>query len=74
MSGNVAELCEDIHDESVYARHERKNPIVRSGGLNRVIRGGGWFGGQVHVRCAFRSATIPDHRHDRVGFRHVRTN
>jgi formylglycine-generating enzyme required for sulfatase activity len=73
MSGNVAELCEDIHDVSAYARHERKNPVVRSGGLNRVIRGGAWYGGQVHVRCTSRRATVSENRHDRVGLRLVRT-
>jgi len=74
MSGNAWELCEDNYEESAYAEHERKNPVNRSGGLNRVIRGGAWHGGGISVRCATRSVFDPVSRRDRVGLRLVRTD
>lgn len=72
MSGNVWELCEDVYDDSAYAKHQKKNPVIRSGGVNRVIRGGAWHGGKASVRCAVRSVFDPVSRRDRVGLRLVR--
>jgi formylglycine-generating enzyme required for sulfatase activity len=74
MSGNVRELCADVLDESAYAKHEGKNPFIRSGDSNRVIRGGAWHGGKIAVRCGIRSVFDPETRRDRVGLRLMRTD
>ena len=74
MSGNVCEWVEDIYDGSAYGGHERKNPIVRSGGSNRVSRGGSWFVIPADVRCAFRGGYVPAYRDFFLGFRLARTN
>ena len=74
MSGNVWEWVEDIYDESAYGKHERKNPIVRSGGSDRVSRGGSWGYYPADVRCAIRFNYVPAIRFFDLGFRLARTN
>jgi formylglycine-generating enzyme required for sulfatase activity len=73
MSGNVYEWVEDIYNESAYRRHERKNPIVGSGGSDRVGRGGSWNDKPGDVRCANRSHGGPASRDNYLGFRLTRT-
>jgi formylglycine-generating enzyme required for sulfatase activity len=55
MSGNVYEWCEDVYDDDGYGRHSRNNPVVTSGGSDRVLRGGAWNHDAGRVRCAPRS-------------------
>jgi formylglycine-generating enzyme required for sulfatase activity len=73
MSGNVWEWVEDIYDGSAYNAHERKNPVVRSGGSLHVGRGGGWSNNLKIPRCANRESGPAD-LSSKLGFRLARTN
>lgn len=69
MSGNVWEWCEDVYDKNAYSKHERNNPLVTSGSISRVRRGGSWDVDPRFVRAANRGRSSADHRRSRLGFR-----
>ncbi len=69
MSGNVWEWCEDVYDENAYSKHITNNPLVKSGGIYRVIRGGSWSYYPADVRSAFRYRFTPNDTNDILGFR-----
>jgi formylglycine-generating enzyme required for sulfatase activity len=69
MSGNVWEWCEDVYDSNAYSRHARNNPVVTSGSIRRVGRGGSWGSGTAGVGSAFRNRFSPDIRSKSLGFR-----
>jgi formylglycine-generating enzyme required for sulfatase activity len=69
MSGNVWEWCEDIYDKNAYKKHERTNPVIISGGVVRVLRGGSWFYFGRLCRSADRDAVRPADRDQSLGFR-----
>jgi formylglycine-generating enzyme required for sulfatase activity len=71
MSGNVWEWCRDGFREDAYGRHARRNPVVDAGGLERVIRGGGWNLDAWSARCARRSSLRADFFGPALGFRMV---
>jgi len=73
MSGNVWEWCEDIYASDAYGKHQRDNPIYKSGGPNRVVRGGCWSYVPAGVRCAGRSYGDPAGRGNDLGVRLART-
>ena len=69
MHGNVAEWCADWYGP--YEASEQTDPLGRSDGDFRVIRGG-WNGVFVRLlRSANRTAWIPESKNDAVGFRVV---
>ncbi|MCD4678710.1 MAG: SUMF1/EgtB/PvdO family nonheme iron enzyme [Desulfobacula sp.] len=74
MSGNVWEWCEDVYDKNAYSRHSRNNPLVTSGGSDRVVRGGSWYDGSGDVRCADRFRYRPSDADYDLGFRLIREN
>jgi formylglycine-generating enzyme required for sulfatase activity len=71
MSGNVWEWCQDIFNEDAYDRHSGQNPVCRSGGRDRVIRGGSWNVDAWSVRCSKRFSLSPDFFGAGLGFRLV---
>ena len=74
MVGNVAEWCLDAYSETYYDASPKQNPLnipkqdVR---VLRVVRGGGWSGTAIQLRCAYRARDIPSNKYNLVGFRCV---
>jgi formylglycine-generating enzyme required for sulfatase activity len=66
MHGNVWELCRDGNGEKLPGG---TNPLISSGGWNRVIRGGCWRGPASDARSACRGGYTPGFRNDCLGFR-----
>ena len=72
MLGNVWEWCEDDYSSDAYKKHILKNPVVKNGGSDRVIRGGGWGDSPRGVRSAGRGGSTPGGRGGGLGFRLLR--
>ena len=69
MHGNVWEWVQDYES---YQSGSVTDPTGASSGSGRVLRGGGWNGGAVHVRSVNRDAYSPSTRLIFLGFRLVR--
>ena len=71
--GNVWEWCFDMYDGSVYGKRSGtiSDPLVTSGSVNRVLRGGSWGSGATFTRAARRTGDAPDDRVNFAGFRVV---
>ena len=69
MVGNVWEWCWDWYGG--YASGSQSDPAGAPSGVNRVLRGGGWFNVARNLRSAFRNNIDPWFRFSISGFRLV---
>lgn len=69
MAGNVSEWCQDIY--SSFGAAPLTDPNVTTGGVYRVLRGGGWDYDAYGGRSAYRDAIAPDGHVNILGFRVV---
>jgi formylglycine-generating enzyme required for sulfatase activity len=67
MHGNIKEWVQDWYDQDYYAKSPARDPRGPSGGLFRVLRGGGWIDDAEDLRSAYRDSIFPNIRH--YGFR-----
>ncbi|MFC1553850.1 formylglycine-generating enzyme family protein [candidate division KSB1 bacterium] len=74
MSGNVWEWCYDKYGDTYYANSPLENPNGPVDGITRVVRGGGWKGGEFYVRSTYRNSIDPYRNQQFVGFRCVLVN
>ena len=74
LVGNVAEWCLDVYSEGYYRASPQRNPInkpMQDIRVLRVVRGGGWSGTAIQLRCAYRGRDIPSNKYNLLGFRCV---
>ena len=74
MSGNVWEWCRDAFRADAYRLHRDRDPVVGTGGadrIDRVIRGGSWNLDTWSARCARRFSFPEDFGGPALGFRLV---
>ena len=71
MSGNVWEWCRDTFRSAAYGHHGCRNPVVASGGRDRVIRGGSWNLDAWSARCSRRFNFSESFYRPGLGFRLV---
>jgi formylglycine-generating enzyme required for sulfatase activity len=69
MAGNVAEWVYDKYDSDYYENSVYENPTGPAGGVNRVVRGGGWYDVDNNARAANRTSSLPGYGGSAVGFR-----
>lgn len=73
MTGNTAEWCLDIYDNSYYEISPAENPAGPDKGIFRVIRGGSWADKEKLCTVYKRVKSFDSTRgYDNIGFRLVR--
>jgi formylglycine-generating enzyme required for sulfatase activity len=68
MAGNVWEWCHSLYWPYPYNEDEEKREADSAAG-ERVLRGGAFTSDSSSLRCAFRSARLPNSRDRNIGFR-----
>jgi formylglycine-generating enzyme required for sulfatase activity len=71
MHGNLYEWCLDSWDMDWYEKSSTDDPVARTAGPGRVIRGGHWSYNASYARSAFRDFNVPSHYNNYYGFRCV---
>lgn len=69
MTGNVWEWTNDWYQQDYYAVSDSVNPKGADVGQYRVVRGGGWYGGQAQLRVRNRAWFQPGNAEISIGFR-----
>jgi formylglycine-generating enzyme required for sulfatase activity len=72
MHGNVAEWCQDQYKDSTNQPHPTNSRQSQTTGVQRVIRGGGWYLPAYYCRSAHRDAYEQELDCDAIGFRVLR--
>jgi len=72
MVGNVWEWVADWYDDDYYGNSPEANPLGPDSGSYKVMRGGCWDTGSVHMRVAYRHEDWPSIRNANLGFRCAR--
>ena len=67
MLGNVSEFCQDWYE--VFNSNALIDPMGPGTGDKKSIRGGAWKDPRESSRVSWRSACIPSHRSEYLGFR-----
>ncbi len=69
LAGNVWEWVADWSDWHYYQTSPPRNPKGPSSGQDKLVRGGSWVTGPLHLRSAVRLRSVPTNRDVTVGFR-----
>jgi len=69
MSGNVWEWVDDWYDANYYKDSPSSDPKGPSHGIDKVVRGGSWYGESINIRVANRLKFPPDIKSHLIGFR-----
>ena len=67
LAGNVWEWVRDVCAN--YSSDSVTNPVILSGGVAKVLRGGSWFDYEFDIRSANRSSNFPTYSYVSNGFR-----
>ena len=71
MHGNVWQWCQDWMDATYYQKSSEKDPAGPKRTIERVLRGGCYFGDATTCRAAHRGSQIPIMKNEYCGFRIV---
>jgi formylglycine-generating enzyme required for sulfatase activity len=69
LAGNVWEWVADWYSDTYYQNSPLSNPLGPDHGLNRVMRGGGFYYDAHGVRVFSRAMNGPDSTYFDIGFR-----
>ncbi|WP_373651433.1 formylglycine-generating enzyme family protein [Schlesneria sp. DSM 10557] len=72
MHGNGWEWCSDYFEQNYYEDSPTEDPLGPVEGETHVLRGGGFYDGPFHLRCARRHSELPSGRDYGSSFRVVR--